>query len=610
MRELRASRRTATPAIPLPLRDIKHQNQIILRNETKPRIQAKQFAPEYSSLQTKVCQSYKELKGVIEQCQSCIERQVAAGGCRFVGLRAFKVVESTKATQDEGTETKNEVCSESDISSLPMGPSNTKKRKLNGDAKSRNKELQTSQGDVLYDDYCIVGNRVPKTVHQEQHIKIDRIGILLETQTILDSIAPSFERVLRREERHEDHSHHKDLYEERDLNNIRHPIVRIRDEPLQRSLCDMCATSVFLISYLCVVCGKEICPDCYDEWDTSEGSKCSPIAKCSRRRQHEKSHLVILARADEGEIKSLLQQVAAWRQNIASQSETLLKDFPTTQIQEEKFGSLSVYKTSTTLLSEAEFQQIWRLSNPLVLTGFLPRFHQAWSPTAFIKEYGSSPCTIHDCTPPYAYHSSTVKAFFSAFDEPPKDAEHQAKSLKLKDWPPADDFGVVFPKLFADFESALPWAGKFMARNGQANLASYFPNDWNKPDLGPKMYNATPAPGEGLGVEPNEHLHGTTNLHLDITDAINIMVYAAGEPETKPTKDGTHIPCAAIWDIFPPSASSKIREYLKRNNEKLDDPIHRQTYYLSDLDLQELEKEPFSIRSYRIYQNRKSSLLT
>jgi len=66
--------------------------------------------------------------------------------------------------------------------------------------------------------------------------------------------------------------------------------------------------------------------------------------------------------------------------------------------------------------------------------------------------------------------------------------------------------------LFQDFENALPFP-RFTRRHGFMNLASRFPPDLVTPDLGPKMYNAYASDDGYLG-------HGTTRLHLDMTDAV------------------------------------------------------------------------------------------
>ena len=88
--------------------------------------------------------------------------------------------------------------------------------------------------------------------------------------------------------------------------------------------------------------------------------------------------------------------------------------------------------------------------------------------------------------------------------------------LKLKDWPPGADFADVMPDRFADVMSALP-VSAYTAREGALNLASFLPSKFLPPDLGPKMYIAYGSAAH--------HALGTTNLHLDISDAINVLAY-------------------------------------------------------------------------------------
>lgn len=101
---------------------------------------------------------------------------------------------------------------------------------------------------------------------------------------------------------------------------------------------------------------------------------------------------------------------------------------------------------------------------------------------------------------------------------------------------------------------------EYTKRDGRLNLAARLPNFFVRPDLGPKMYNAygekdwlkssflvnllqcliaflrdylllvfifplslTVSP---LGLISSEDRKvGTTNLHLDVSDAVNVMVY-------------------------------------------------------------------------------------
>lgn len=100
--------------------------------------------------------------------------------------------------------------------------------------------------------------------------------------------------------------------------------------------------------------------------------------------------------------------------------------------------------------------------------------------------------------------------------------------------------------------------------------------------LGPKVYMA-------LKSNQEDGYSGSTRLHCDLCDAINIMVFSS--PPTG----------VALWHIFQGADSQKIRAYI-RNFYKctLDDPIHSQHYYLGPSDLERLGKEygvvPYVIR--------------
>ncbi|KAJ2557203.1 hypothetical protein EV175_001490 [Coemansia sp. RSA 1933] len=157
--------------------------------------------------------------------------------------------------------------------------------------------------------------------------------------------------------------------------------------------------------------------------------------------------------------------------------------------------------------------------------------------------------------------------------------------LKLKDWPTADDFATVLPEHFERMMAALPFPD-YTSRSGRLNMAARLPADHVPADLGPKMYCAYASSEDANGV-------GTTNLHCDAADAVNIMAYAA------PLAEGA--PAAAVWDIYPPEAASAIREFIGKS-PKGSDPIHDQMRYLTRADRQRLFREK-GIRCYRIYQN-------
>jgi hypothetical protein len=91
-------------------------------------------------------------------------------------------------------------------------------------------------------------------------------------------------------------------------------------------------------------------------------------------------------------------------------------------------------------------------------------------------------------------------------------------------------------------------------------------------NTGPKVYMA-------LASQQEDGYSGSTRLHCDLCDAINIMVHCI--PST-----GT-----ALWHIFKVSDVPKIREYIRHtfNHPHEDDPIHSQKYYLGPTRLAELK---------------------
>ena len=89
---------------------------------------------------------------------------------------------------------------------------------------------------------------------------------------------------------------------------------------------------------------------------------------------------------------------------------------------------------------------------------------------------------------------------------------------------------------------------------------------------------------------------GTTRLHMDMADAINIMLYTTPTPEGKPG-------CAA-WDIYRAEDADKIRSFLRSYAPSKGpgyDPVHSQQFYL-DPPLRKKLYEECGVFSWRIYQ--------
>lgn len=102
------------------------------------------------------------------------------------------------------------------------------------------------------------------------------------------------------------------------------------------------------------------------------------------------------------------------------------------------------------------------------------------------------------------------------------------------------------------------------------------------------MYNAF-ASTEAAGSK------GSTRLHMDMADAVNIMLHSEKSP--------TGAPGCAAWDIFRAEDAGTIRKFLRKNFKGTyqNDPIHAQMFYL-DSELRQKLYDEYSVKSWRIYQ--------
>ncbi|KAG6818878.1 hypothetical protein H0H93_000704 [Arthromyces matolae] len=186
------------------------------------------------------------------------------------------------------------------------------------------------------------------------------------------------------------------------------------------------------------------------------------------------------------------------------------------------------------------------------------------------------------------------------------------------------DFKKAFPELWEDFGNAVP-VPSYVRRDGVSNLASHFPEDTVAPDIGEIMSREVELKADT----------GSTRLHMDMADALNVMTYASR------AQDGS--PGCAAWDLFRAEDSDLIREFLaewaislasgsgsgsasaengngsngsgngsraggaagQQQQGKMDwttnDPIHGQQFYL-DEDMRELLYRTKGVMSYRFYQ--------
>lgn len=271
------------------------------------------------------------------------------------------------------------------------------------------------------------------------------------------------------------------------------------------------------------------------------------------------------------------------------------------------------------------FRECWKQGQPVLVSGIHKRLKtELWRPEAFSEEFGDQDVDLVNCRNCATISDVKVRDFWDGFQVIGKrlqDNEGNPMVLKLKDWPPGEDFRDMMPTRFDDLMDNLPLP-EYTKRDGRLNLAARLPNFFVRPDLGPKMYNAY-----GL-TSTEDRKVGTTNLHLDVSDAVNVMVYVGipqGDDQSEQeviatieegdvdemTKrrvyEGKDKP-GALWHIYAAKDAEKIRELLRKVGEEQGqenppdhDPIHDQSWYLDQVLRRRLYEE-YGVQGWAIVQ--------
>jgi len=246
-----------------------------------------------------------------------------------------------------------------------------------------------------------------------------------------------------------------------------------------------------------------------------------------------------------------------------------------------------------------------------------------WGPRGFLPRFGAEQVQMVDCRDGKSVHWLTLANFFSGYLLPWTRSlcpdTFRKMMLKLKDWPPDQDFRSKMPEYFDDLMQALPFP-QYTRRDGALNLAKYFPRQFVPPDLGPKMYNAFGQRAAWSGMDPNTTKGGHTNLHCDVSDAVNVLVDVAGGGVSAADSDEEFDDASlhddelgslreqegAVWDIYRWEDSDSILALLhavarERDVEITNNPIHDQLFYL-DAKLRRRLREQYGVRGWRFVQ--------
>ncbi|KAN0061482.1 hypothetical protein ACQY0O_006329 [Thecaphora frezii] len=413
--------------------------------------------------------------------------------------------------------------------------------------------------------------------------------------------------------------------------------LRRERETTCRQMCEYCNTSIFSASWFCKKCGREYCPDCQEALsgvaDTSEAASKvrSKLETCSRSRFHTSADLIPLTRfsldALEEEV-AVMEKLSSETQpdeqrnggsshepsGIADEQDetgdaevnwSALKPLEAGIVADRIVGSRPLRRFESSEMNNELMEREWKHGEPLLVKDVLGSMQHSWGPDAFVERYGRDRCYIVRCDKEPSNGKrddgitalTSVERFFKTFGtgQDERRREFGKGTWKLKDWPPSSDFKAIFPELYDDFNRAVP-VPDYTRRDGVMNLGSCYPAGVIQPDLGPKMYNAWPS-SEAPGGK------GTTRLHMDMADAVNIMLYA--EPPKEADLPEEHKPGVAAWDIFRAEDADKVRQFLREEldprSEFKDDPIHIQRYFI-DAELRVKLFRRYGVRGWRIYQ--------
>jgi len=294
-------------------------------------------------------------------CTACIMRTPASGLCKFTHLRAFP------ASQDDSSRI-GDLDRVMFVNSAP---------------------LRKNQREAILDP----------------EIQFSTPGTKEDIRLMKSCIAPNVLPVLEMELAHEV--------------AFQDQLVRRPREAEMRPLCDGCGTTIFAGHFICCCCGREICLECYAEWDDTFEGGVENIDSCSKKRRHTKQQMVPFSLFPKGEVDRLINDVKGYE---VYQRQIAIPGFPKQAVEE----CLPCRKISIDNLKEKIFRDVWAFGEPLVVTGCRPRFKMPWTPEYFIENYGEQRCMVVDTDTDKAT-SSTVKSFFEQFP-----AGKCIKPLKLK----------------------------------------------------------------------------------------------------------------------------------------------------------------------------------
>ncbi|XP_073541504.1 probable JmjC domain-containing histone demethylation protein 2C isoform X3 [Phyllobates terribilis] len=271
------------------------------------------------------------------------------------------------------------------------------------------------------------------------------------------------------------------------------------------------------------------------------------------------------------------------------------------------------------------FRECWKQGKTVVVSGNHKRMNpNLWKSEAISQDFGEHQGDLLNCKEGVVL-SGNVNEFWDGFEEVSKRQKlknGETILLKLKDQPSGEDFRNMMLARHEDFFRMLP-VPEYCNPDGKFNLASHMPSFFVRPDLGPRLCSAYGV------IATKDHDTGTTNLHIEVSDMVNILVYVGAvkgnvaacksavvkkfeeedmdEGLKKRLKDPTEAP-GSLWHIYETKDADKIREFLHKAAKEQcleilpdHDPIRDQNWYLNKKLRQSL-LDDYGVKSHTLVQ--------
>ncbi|XP_040217919.1 probable JmjC domain-containing histone demethylation protein 2C isoform X2 [Rana temporaria] len=271
------------------------------------------------------------------------------------------------------------------------------------------------------------------------------------------------------------------------------------------------------------------------------------------------------------------------------------------------------------------FRECWKQGKTVVVSGNQKRMNaNFWKSEAICHDFGDHQGDLLNCKEGIV-SSGNVKEFWDGFEDVAKRQKQKNGEtilLKMKDQPSGDDFKNTMLLRHEDFFRMLP-VPEYLNPDGRFNLASHMPAFFVRPDLGPRMCSAY-----GVIATKDQDI-GTTNLHIEVSDMVNILVYVGAvrgnasatklavlkkfeeeeldENIKKRLKDANELP-GSLWHVYETNDADKIRDFLHKAAKEQcleilpdHDPIRDQNWYLNKKLRQSL-LEDYGVKSHTLVQ--------